>query len=183
MKRVCPPPQRQQYQGPSICGVFSVKPELDRWLDWASVLGLWWRPVAGFNPGLLGKCSVVLKEEEGPLQLYSFPNSACGLAALTSLRGSQPIVLVPLSPAYLLSSTFSHYSPLEGEEDLAAGRLSLHLGRVSQNPPASSGPSQGRETSHKWCLLHSFPCLWFGSYYIRLCLLPCLLAVGNFGRG
>lgn len=124
----------------------------------------------------------MLKEEEGPLQLDSFPNSACGLAALTSFGGSQPIVLVPLSPASLLSSTFSHYSPLEGEEDLVAGCLSLHLGRVGENPPASSAPSQDREMSH----LHSFPSgleVIISDYASFLLCLLLVTLVGSGGGG
>ena len=140
-------------------------------------------PSGRVQPWVTGEVLCRAEGGRGPTAVVQFPQFSLWPCSPYFPWGSQPIVLVPLSPASLFSSTFSHYSPLEGEEDLAAGRLSLHLGRVSQNPPASSGPSQGRETSHKWCLLHSFPCLWFGSYYIRLCLLPCLLAFGNFGRG
>lgn len=100
-------------------------------------------------------------------------HSACSLAALISLRGSQPIVLIPLPPVSLFPSTFSHYSPVEGEEDLAAVCLSSDLGRFSENPPGA-GPGLGDQPRVVPPAFLSLPLVWKLLYQIMsLSLFAC----------
>ena len=136
-------------------------------------------PSGRVQPWVTGEVLRRAEGGRGPTAVEQLPQFSLWPCSPYFLSGESAHCSCSLSPASLFSSTFSHYSPLEGEEDLVAGCLCLHLGRVSENPPASSGPSQDREMSH----LHSFPCFWFGSYYIRLCLFLSLLAFGNFGGG
>ena len=114
-----------------------------------------------------------MEGEEDPLELDSFPSSACSLTALISLRESQPTVLVPLPPVSLFPSTFSHYSPVEGQEDLAAISLSSDLGRFTENPPGA-GPGLGGQPRVVPPAFLSLPLVWKLLYQIMsLSLFAC----------
>lgn len=130
---------------------------------------------------LLWRCfPVPLEGEECSLELGSFPNSACGLGALTPLRVS-PLFLLQFHLSVCFPRTFPT-PPQVKRKSMGGSSLLQVWGAVVRIllPLLSSPWRRGWARSHVWCLLHFFPCLCFYSYSARLCLIPCWVAVGDF---